>query len=118
MKPSENDIDPRLVPTDESGPGYPEVTGVEFSADSMTWRLGDGLAVTVPLSHWPTLWLATDEERLRMEIAGAFVHWPLLDADISSANVLCGDREHRHFARLAWERWMARRYGAAKEAHV
>lgn len=107
MKPSE--ADPRLVETNPHD-DTPDVRAVHFEGDVMVWELADGRVATAPLTHWPTLWLASREERETFQIQRSSVYWPLLDADIASDHILLGTREHRSLARRAWEHWMQRQY--------
>jgi hypothetical protein len=58
----------------------------------------------VPIDFYPTLALATLEERLRYEIHGSSVYWPDLDADIGAEGLLNGAAEHHYYARKAVER--------------
>ena len=109
MKLSKND--PRIV---EKNPraDVPDVGAVRFEAEVMVWQFADGRAASAPLSHWPTLWLATRAERETFQINRGAVYWPLLDADIASEHILSGAREHRALARKAWEHWMQREYAS------
>jgi len=106
------ETDPRLVETDPDTDS-PCVQAIRFEEERMVWEMVDGRVATAPLAHWPTIWLATKEERETFQIARCAVHWPLLDADIASDDILHGCREHRNFARKAWCRWMDRNYAAA-----
>ncbi len=112
MKTSDTETDPRLVETDPDMDA-PDVQGIRFEEGLMVWEMADGRLATAPMTHWPTIWLATREERETFQIAGSSVYWPLLDADIASEHILQGVREHRNFARRAWDRWMDRHYAAA-----
>ena len=60
--------------------------------------------ISVPIAFYPTLALATPEERARFEISGSSVYWPDLDADIGADGLLAGAREHHFYARKAVER--------------
>lgn len=101
------------VPDDADAP---DVCAVRFEGPLMVWEMKDGRLATAPLTHWPTLWLATPEERETFQITRYSVHWPLLDADIASDHILQGCREHRRFVRKAWDRWMARHYDSPQAA--
>ena len=70
-----------------------DVRAVRFSKNRLTFELADGRSVSVPLAYYPTLLAATQEERDCFEILGPMVHWPLLDADLSSACLLQGAKE-------------------------
>jgi len=66
--------------------------------------LEDGRFTSVPMAFYPTLALASPEERSHFEINGSSVCWPALDADIGVEGRLAGAREHPHYARKAVER--------------
>ena len=70
-----------------------DVRTVRFSKNRLTFELVDGRSVSVPLAYYPTLLSATEEQRNCFEILGPMVHWPLLDADLSSACLLQGAKE-------------------------
>ena len=82
----------------------PTVTEVLVSDELLGFHLEDGRFISVPMAFYPTLALATPEERGRFEINGASVYWPELDADIGVEGLLAGAREHHHYARQAVER--------------
>jgi len=63
--------------------------------------LEDGRSVSVPLSFYPTLLLASGRERANFEITHSSVHWPKLDCDIGSECLLRGAKEARKFAQKA-----------------
>jgi hypothetical protein len=82
----------------------PTITEVVASDESLGVHLADGRFISVPIAFYPTLALATPEERGRFEINGSSVYWPDLDADIGVDGLLAGAREHHHYARKAVER--------------
>ena len=82
----------------------PAVTEVIVNDELLGFHLEDGRFVSVPIAFYPTLALATSEERSRFEINGSSVYWPELDADIGVEGLLAGAREHHHYARKAVER--------------
>lgn len=82
----------------------PAITEVVIDDDSLGFHLEDGRFVSVPLSFYPTLALATPVERGHFEIHGSAAYWPDLDADIGVEGLLAGAREHRHYSRQALER--------------
>ena len=63
--------------------------------------------ISVPLAWYPTLMLATPDERSVMHISSSTVHWPLLDCDLGSEGILRGNKEADYFARRAWKRHAA-----------
>ena len=82
----------------------PDVMTVEITDERLTFGLEDGRTVSVPLSFYPTLQLATRRERLNFEINHTSVYWPKLDCDISSDCLLRGAKEARRFAERAWRK--------------
>lgn len=82
----------------------PDVKAVQITDENLTFALEDGRSISVPLSHYPTLMLATPKERAAYEICRSSVHWPKLDCDISSACLLRGAKEARKFAERAWRK--------------
>jgi hypothetical protein len=82
----------------------PDVVAVHITEDRLAFDLEDGRSVSVPLPFYPTLMLATPEERAQFEICHSSVHWPVLDCDISSECLLRGAREARRYAERAWRR--------------
>jgi hypothetical protein len=85
----------------------PEVTAVHITDQQLAFNLEDGRSISVPLSFYPTLMLATAEERADYEINHSSVYWPRLDCDISSECLLRGAKEARKFADLARQRKLA-----------
>lgn len=71
------------------------------------------MTVLMPLEHVPTLLLATDQERGEMEVFDHSLHWDALDCDLSVEGLLAGAKEMPGLARKAWDRFLARQYGAA-----
>ena len=82
----------------------PDVKSVQITDEHLTFNLEDGRTISVPLSHYPTLMLATQKERAQFEICHSSVHWPKLDCDISSDCLLRGAKEARKFAEKAWKK--------------
>ncbi len=82
----------------------PAVIEVIVNDELLGFHLEDGRFISVPIAFYPTLALATLEERGRFEINGSSVYWPELDADIGVEGLLAGAREHHHYASIAVER--------------
>jgi hypothetical protein len=82
----------------------PIISEVQVSDQVLGFHLEDGRFISVPVAFYPTLALATPEERSRFEINGSSVYWPELDADIGVEGLLAGAREHHYYARKAVER--------------
>src|SRR5438552_18295608 len=82
----------------------PTISEVVVNDELLGVRLADGRFISVPIAFYPTLALATPEERSHFEISGSSVYWPELDADIGVEGLLAGAREHHYYARKAVER--------------
>ena len=65
---------------------------VSFDADYMWVDLTDGRRLAVPLSFFPRLRAASDEQRQQCVISGGGVglHWEAIDEDISVPHLLSG----------------------------
>jgi hypothetical protein len=82
----------------------PTIREVVVNDELLGFHLEDGRFISVPIGFYPTLALASAQERSRFEINGSSVYWPELDADIGVEGLLTGAREHHHYARKAVER--------------
>jgi len=82
----------------------PDVVAVKITDDRLGFDLEDGRTVSVPLAFYPTLLLASPQERAHFEICHSSVYWPGLDCDISSECLLRGAKEARKFAQKARRR--------------
>ena len=82
----------------------PAISEVKVNDELLGFHLEDGRFISVPIAFYPTLALATSEERSHFEINGSSVYWPDLDADIGVEGVLAGAQEHHYYARKAVER--------------
>jgi hypothetical protein len=82
----------------------PAVAKVTVDDEKLGFFLEDGRFISVPIGFYPTLALATKEERNKFEINGSSVYWPDLDADIGSEGLLAGASEHHLYARKALQR--------------
>ena len=91
----------------------PKIIEAEIDQRNLKVRLDSGITVLMPLEHVPTLLLATDEERGAMEVFEHSLHWETLDCDLSVEGLLAGAKEIPGLARKAWDRFLARQYGAA-----
>jgi hypothetical protein len=79
----------------------PLISEVQINDELLGFRLEDGRFISVPLASYPTLALATKQEREHFEINGSSVYWPDLDADIGVQGLLAGAREHPYYAKGA-----------------
>ena len=82
----------------------PTILEVVVNDESLGFHLEDGRFISVPVAFYPTLALATPEERGKFEVSGSSVYWPDLDADIGVEGLLAGAQEHHFYARKAVER--------------
>src|SRR5205823_7166391 len=86
----------------------PSIAEVVVNEELLGFHLEDGRFISIPIAFYPTLELATQEERIHFEISGSSVYWPDLDADIGVEGLLAGAREHPFYARKAVERAVTR----------
>ena len=79
---------------------------VTLTDESLTIGLVDGRSVSVPLSWYPRLWYATDEERRNFVLFGdgSYIHWPDLDEDLTVQGILDGKRSAESPGSL--KRWL------------
>lgn len=91
----------------------PKILEAEIDSRHLRVRLDTGITVLMPLEHVPTLLLATDEERGALEVFDYSLHWEAIDCDLSVEGLLAGAKEMPGLARKAWDRFLARQYGAA-----
>ena len=82
----------------------PLISKVRIDDELLGFSLEDGRFISVSIAFYPTLALATSEERSRFEINGSSVYWPDLDADIGVEGLFAGAHEHPHYAQKALER--------------
>jgi hypothetical protein len=68
------------------------VRDVSFTDDEVSVALMDGRTITVPIAWYPRLANATPEQRSHWETAsaGQGIHWPEIDEDLSTADLLRG----------------------------
>lgn len=80
----------------------PEPIGLRFDEYSFWVELEDGRTLGVPLAWFPRLLHATPEQRAKVELSRAGLHWDEIDEDISIAGLLAGrgdqTRPHRRAA--------------------
>ena len=68
------------------------VRSVRSDDDTLSVDLVDGRTITVPLTWYPRLLNATQEQRDRWEPSGGGygIHWPEIDEDLSTEGLLRG----------------------------
>lgn len=68
----------------------PEPLAVRFGDDDFWVDLADGRTLGIPLAWFPRLLHGTPEQREKVELSRAGLHWEELDEDISIAGLLAG----------------------------
>jgi hypothetical protein len=63
---------------------------VRFSEHDLIVDLADGRTISVPLAYYPRLDHGSEGERQNWIIEGEGIHWPALDEDIRTADLLIG----------------------------
>ena len=86
---------------------------ITVTDDMLTVALSDGRVVSAPLSWFPRLVHATEEERNHWRLIGRGqgIHWDALDEDISVEGLLAG-RPSAESA-TSFKKWLARRASAS-----
>ena len=79
---------------------------VLVSAEELIVALSDGKSKSVPLSFYPRLVHASQEERDNWQIIdqGEGIRWPDLDEDISVEGIMAGRRSGE--SRKSFQRWL------------
>ena len=80
---------------------------VMFSDSDLIVELEDGRTVTVPLVYYPRLYHGSTTERKNWVIEGEGIHWPDLDEDISTENLLSGKPSGE--SQSSFKRWLEQR---------
>ena len=80
-----------------------------LSDEALTVDLVDGRTIIVPLAWFPRLWHGTPQERNHFELFGdgAYIHWPVLDEDLTVAGLLAGQQSGETPQSL--KKWLASR---------
>jgi hypothetical protein len=67
---------------------------VRVTDEALSVDLVDGRTIIVPLLWYPRLWHGNPEERNHFEVFGdgTYIHWPVLDEDLTVAGLLAGRR--------------------------
>jgi hypothetical protein len=63
---------------------------VSLTEDHLVVELADGRTISTPLLYYPRLFSGTIAEREDWQIEGEGIHWPTLDEDIRTADLLIG----------------------------
>jgi hypothetical protein len=89
-----------------------EIKAARIDAARLTVELMDGSTFSVPLTSYPTLLLASEDERNTMEVGPYSLHWEALDCDLGIEGLLQGAKEHPKLAEKAWKRFQQRQHAA------
>ncbi len=70
----------------------PNIVQISINEEALTVELSDGRTISVPLTWYPRLVHATEQERAnwRLIAGGKGIHWPELDEDISVQALILG----------------------------
>lgn len=63
---------------------------VRVTENDLIVDLEDGRTISVPLAYYPRLFYGSSTERMNWVIEGEGIHWPDLDEDIRTADLLIG----------------------------
>ena len=87
----------------------PRAQGVQIDEESLTIDLVDGRTVIVPLGWFPRLWFGKPDERKVLQVFGdgEFLHWPVLDEDLSVPDIVAGRRSGESQSSL--KKWLESR---------
>ena len=96
--------------------GIPQATSVVVTSDELTVDLVDGRTVSVPLSWYPRLVHASENERNNWRLIGygEGIHWPDLDEDISVEDLLLGRRSGE--SPDSFQRWLDLRNASSHQS--
>ncbi len=67
-----------------------QAAGVSFTESHLMVDLQDGRTISIPLVYYPRLYHGSITERENWVIEGEGIHWPDLDEDIRTADLLIG----------------------------
>ena len=87
----------------------PIINNVRFDDEKLVVELADGRELSVPLTWYPRLLIATPAERAHWHLLGdGFgIEWPDLDEHISVEGLLAGRRSGE--SQRSFQRWLAER---------
>jgi hypothetical protein len=84
-----------------------KAVNIMFTEDSLVVDLEDGRTISVPLAYYPRLYHGSTMERENWVIEGEGIHWPELDEDIRTADLLIG--LHSAESQESLKQWLERR---------
>jgi hypothetical protein len=70
----------------------PRATDVSTTDDELIVHLADGRTIIVPLTWYPRLLNASEEQRREFRLIGdgEYIHWPQIDEDLTVSGLLRG----------------------------
>ncbi len=79
---------------------------VHIDENVLAVDLADGRTIITPLAWFPRLLYGKPQERAEFEIIGdgKYIHWPMLDEDLSVAGLLAGRRSKESIESL--KKWL------------
>src|SRR6266571_2105530 len=91
----------------------PNAERVTVTEDTLSVELSDGRAISVPLTWYPRLVHATQDERSHWRLIGRGegIHWEALDEDISVEGLLAGKPSGESQSSL--KKWLEKRKAAS-----
>jgi len=84
-----------------------KAANVRFTENDLIVDLVDGRTISVPLAYYPRLYHGSLPERENWVIEGEGIHWPDLDEDIRTADLLIG--LHSAESQESLKRWLETR---------
>jgi hypothetical protein len=86
-----------------------QAKSVAITEDALTVCLVDGRTISVPLEWFPRLVQATTAERMNWRLIGKGegIHWPGLDEDINTHDLLLGRKSGE--SQISFQRWLQKR---------
>lgn len=88
-----------------------KAVAITFTGDNLVVDLDDGRTISVPLAYYPRLYYGNTTERENWLIEGEGIHWPELDEDIRTADLLIGLPSAENQG--SFKRWLEKRKIAA-----
>jgi hypothetical protein len=84
-----------------------KAVNVSFVDETLVVELDDGRSIWVPVAYYPRLFYGHPAEREIWVLEGEGIHWPELDEDIRTADLLIGLPSAESQASL--QRWLSQR---------
>jgi hypothetical protein len=93
----------------------PDAISVGITDDTLTVNLSDGRTISVPLTWYPRLYHADNQEKKHWRLIGKGkgIHWEDLDEDISVEGLLAGKPSGE--SRESFQKWLKNRQKKQQE---